>query len=87
MRKHLDKCLKNVDKTLFACMHKVWVGSEGFKWYEGEHPWQVSNNQGVEGCNKELKQSPTFRRRLDIGELVSVLARPFGDWSEVSHFS
>ena len=34
------------------------------------NPWSVSNNQGEEGMNKEIKQSQTFRRRLDMGEML-----------------
>ena len=63
-------------------MRKVWVESTEFKWYEGAHPWRISNNQGVEGKNKEIKQSHTFRRRLEIGELVEVLVRLVAEWSE-----
>lgn len=78
-----EQVLDGLIRNFFSYMHKVWIQSEEFKWYEGAHPWQVSNNQGVEGCNKEIKQSHTFRRRLDIGELVSVLARLVEEWSEV----
>ena len=51
----------------------MWVNSRKSNWFEAAHPWKVSNNQGVEGKNKEIKQSHTFRRRLDIGELFSVM--------------
>ena len=46
------------------------------------HPWRISNNQGVEGKNMEIKQNHTFRRRLELGELVSVLANLVTEWSE-----
>ena len=39
--------------------------------------------KGVEGVNKEIKQSHTFRRRLDVGELIFVLTRLVEEWSEV----
>ena len=47
------KYLENEDQTLsqlidkfFCYMHKVWIDSNESKWYEGAHPWGVSNNQG-----------------------------------------
>ena len=63
-------------------MHKVWIDSKEFRWFEGANPWGISNNQGVEGKNKEIKQSHTFRRKLEIGELLSVLARLVHEVSE-----
>ena len=84
-KKHVGKYDKNLDdliKEFFAYLQEGWIFSGENKWYEGAHPWQVSNNQGVEGLNKEIKQSHTFRRRLDIGELVPVLSRLVHEWSE-----
>lgn len=69
-------------EKFFKYMRSVWVDSEEFRWYEGAHPWQVSNNQGVEGKNKEIKQSHTFRRRLELGELFAVMMRLVKEWSE-----
>ena len=66
----------------FAYMRKVWIESGESLWFEGANPWGISNNQGIEGQNKQIKQSHTFRRRLDIGELVSVLARLASEWSD-----
>ena len=63
-------------------MRKVWIESGECLWFEGAHPWGVSNNQGIEGKNKEIKQSHTFRRRLEIGELVSVLSRLVSEISD-----
>ena len=47
-------------KRFFKYMRAVWVESREFRWYEGANPWSVSNNQGVEGKNKEIKQSHTL---------------------------
>merc|ERR1719186_722300 len=66
----------------FKYMRTVWVESEEFRWYEGAHPWQVSNNQGVEGKNKEIKQSHTFRERLELGALFGVMLRLVKEWAE-----
>ena len=59
-------------------MHKLWIDTEEHKQYKGAHPWKISNNQGVEGKNKEIKQS----RRLELGELVAVFANMVSEWSE-----
>ena len=84
-KKYLDQTdavMKSVISNFFEYLRKVWINSAEFRWYEGAHPWCISNNQGVEGKNKEIKQSHTFRRRLEIGELLSVLARLVTEWSE-----
>ena len=70
-----DLVLNDVLNIFFSYMRKVWIDSTEFRWFEGAHPWGVSNNQGVKGKNKEIKQSHTFRRRHDIGDLLSILAR------------
>lgn len=69
-------------KRFFKYMRDVWVESREFRWYEGANPWHPSNNQGVEGKNKEIKQSHTFRRRLGMGEMFAVLMRMVEEWSE-----
>ena len=66
----------------FSYMRSVWIESKQHRWFEAAHPWQPSNNQGVEGKNKDIKQSHTFRRRLDIGELFNVLLNMVKEWSE-----
>ena len=38
---------------------------------------------GVEGMNKEIKQSHTFRRKCPIGEMIFVMSRLVQEWSEV----
>ena len=76
--KYLDKhdtVLNGSLTKFFQYMRKVWIDSGECLWFEGAHPWGVSNNQGIEGKNKEIKQSHTFRRRLEIGELISCLSR------------
>ena len=77
-----DVVLNGVIATFLSYMRKVWIDSSEFGWYEGAHPWRISNNQGVEGKNMEIKQNHTFRRRLELGELVSVLANLVTEWSE-----
>ena len=86
-KKHVTKHEKNLDaliKECFAYLQKVWISNGENKWCEGAHPWHVSNNQGVKGCNnnKEIKQCYTFRCRLDIGEIIPVLSRLVHEWSK-----
>ena len=77
-----DDILNGVLGNFFLYMRKVWIDSTEFRWYEGAHPWLISNNQGIEGKNMAIKQSYTFRRKLELGELVSVLHNLVKDWSE-----
>ena len=84
-KKYLDKYNPIINDSVskfFKYMRTVWVESEEFRWYEGAHPWQVSNNQGVEGKNKEIKQSHTFRERLELGALFGVMLRLVKEWAE-----
>ena len=66
----------------FRYMRKVWVESDEFRWFEGSHPWHISNNQGVEGKNKDIKLNYTFRKRLELGELIGVLVTEWSDESD-----
>lgn len=77
-----DEVLNEVVSKFFSYMHKVWLDTNEFRWYEGAHPWRISNNQGVEGKNKEIKLNHTFRRRLELGEMVAVLANLVTEWSD-----
>ena len=52
------------------------------RWYEGKHPFGVSNNQGIEGTNKAIKASHTFKRRCPIGSFMDDVARMVKEWGE-----
>ena len=80
LRKH-DATLNKAIETFFQYMRSVWIESKQNLWFEGAHPWKISNNQGVEGKNKAIKQSHTFRRRLDMGQLFNVLLNMVSEWS------
>ena len=87
-KKYIDKYDHSLNEAIskfFSYMRSVWVESKQNRWFEGAHPWKVSNNQGVEGKNKDIKQSHTFRRRLDLGELFNVLLNMVKEWSEEDH--
>ena len=51
----------------FQYFREQWVDSPVFRWWEGSHPWGISNNQGIEGLNKHIKESHTFKRRCPLG--------------------
>ena len=47
-----DAVLNGLINKFFSYMHKVWIDSEEFMWYEGAHPWGTSNNQGnISSCS------------------------------------
>ena len=49
--KYLDKhdtVLNGSLTKFFQYMRKVWIDSGECLWFEGAHPWGVSNNQGIE---------------------------------------
>ena len=45
-------------------MRKVWIESKENRWFEGAHPWNVCNNQGVEDQTllSEKRSSILFNR-------------------------
>ena len=49
-KKYFDKYTEDPEKvllqTFFQYFRKQWVDSPVFRWYEGAHPWHISNNQG-----------------------------------------
>ena len=50
------------------------------RWYEGAHPWSMSNNQGIEGTNKAIKKDHTFKRRCPLGTFLDVVDRMVKEW-------
>ena len=37
-------------------------------WYEAANPFHISNNQGIESKNREIKDNHTLREQLSVGE-------------------
>ena len=66
----------------FTYFRKQWVDSPVFRWYEGAHPWAVSNNQGIEGQNKEIKAGHTFKRRCPLGSFMAIVIRMVEDFGK-----
>ena len=54
---------------------KQWVDSPVFRWWEGAHPWCISNNQGIEGTNRVIKADHTFKRRCPLGNFFDIVDR------------
>ena len=51
------------------------------RWYEGSHPWSINNNQGIEGLNKQIKKSHTFKRRCPLANFMDIVSRMINEWS------
>ena len=83
--KYLEKYTENPERsvleTFFKYVREQWVDSPTFRWYEGSHPYHVSNNQGLEGINKEIKAGHTFKRRCPLGNLFEIVARMLNEMS------
>lgn len=68
-------------KIFFSYFKDVWVNSEEFMWYEGAHPFGSSNNQGIEGKNRDIKASQTFRKRMPLGSFIDTCLMMCHEWS------
>ena len=79
----LDDKLQHKDavEDFFAYFRKVWVDSEEKNWFEGANPFASSNNQGIEGKNKEIKAAHTFRKRMPLGAFIDCMLRMVHEWS------
>ena len=85
-----DKYLKaNYDEKkhehlvdFFSYFRCQWVDSPVFRWYEGANPWSISNNQGIEGQNKQIKAAHTFKRRCPLGTFFTIVERMVEDFSK-----
>ena len=63
-------------EEFFSYFREQWGPDSHVKmWYEGAHPRSVSNNQGIEGTNKSIKQDHTFKRRCPLGTFMDVVDR------------
>ena len=80
---HADFELKLLH-DFFEYFREQWgPDSHVSKWYEGAHPWSVSNNQGIEGTNKAIKKDHTFKRRCPLGTFMDIVAKMVEEWGEV----
>ena len=70
-----EPTLKVLVQAFFDYMREVWIESNEQHWYEASHPYASGNNQGIEGLNKEIKQSHTFRKLMPLGSFVETSIR------------
>ena len=59
-----------------------WVTSELKYWFEMANPFHLGNNQGLEGTNKAIKDSHTFRLRMRIPAFFNCMFDLVTGWSE-----
>ena len=59
-------------RDFFKYFKDISISGEN-KWYEGSAPHRSNNNQGIE-VNKVIKQSQTFRCKLPISSVNSLMS-------------
>ena len=84
LEKVMDDKLRNAVQDFFAYFRGQWVESAVSGWWEGAHPWRVSNNQGLEGTNRVIKADHTFKRRCPLGNFFDIVSRMVNEWSKKS---
>ena len=77
-----EEPVKSLIEKFFNYMRQVWVESRERFWFEGANPWSVVNNQGIEGKNKEIKATHTFRKKMPMGRFFDVVVRMIKEWSQ-----
>ena len=80
----VDDKLLDAIQEFFVYFRKQWVDSPVSRWWEGAHPWRVSNNQGIEGTNRVIKADHTFKRRCPLGNFFDIVERMVNEWSKKS---
>lgn len=49
----------------------TWLNSNLFRWFEGAAPLHPSTNNGLERCNREIKDHYTYHKRARLSEFLS----------------
>ena len=68
-------------KDFFSDFRSIWVHTKEKYWFEGAHPFGSSNNQGIEGQNRKIKASFTFRRKMPLGSFFNCVLKMVHKWS------
>ena len=68
-------------KEFFDYFEHTWVTSQENLWYEGSNPYQISNNQGIEGLNRHIKQSHTLRKKMPLCTFINVSLKMVSEWA------
>ena len=70
-------------KKFFDYVDDNWGPKTPVKnWFAGSNPFSLTQNQGIEGKNKAIKASYTFKSRVSIGKLFQIVEVMLRDWSE-----
>ena len=81
--KAMGSRLKSLVKEFFDdYFTPQWVASELKYLFEMANPFHLGNNQGLEGTNKAIKDSHTFRLRMRIPAFFNCMFELVTGWSE-----
>ena len=80
-----DSNTKTSLQNFFQYLEMTWGNSPESNWYEGAHPYGVSNTKGIEGVNKSIKDGHTCRKRLPLGRFCDVMLRMTHEWALQDH--
>ena len=69
--------------SIFFKYHRQQWGPDSHVcfWWEGANPYHVSNNQGIESKNGEIKDIYSFRERLNMGSFFEMVENILRDES------
>ena len=74
-------------EEFFSYFRSTWVHSKEKYWFEGAHPFGSSNNQGIEGQNRDIKASFTFRKKMPLGSFSDCVLKMVHEWSLLTKYS
>uniref|UniRef100_A0A914DI53 Uncharacterized protein n=1 Tax=Acrobeloides nanus TaxID=290746 RepID=A0A914DI53_9BILA len=61
--------------TFIVYIRDTWLSSKENGWTEGHSEW-ISNNNGLECCNRSIKDLHTFRKNFHL-TILSLLRKPW----------
>ena len=62
-------------KDSFSDFRSIWVHTKEKYWFEGAHPSGSNNKQGIEGQNRDIKASFTFRKKMPLGSISNCVLK------------
>ena len=78
-----NKAEREALETFFKYFEEVWGPESPIKnWYAGANPYHITQNQGIEGKNKAIKKSYTFKSRVSVSKLFQIIKVMLKEWSE-----
>ena len=85
--KAIDHTVIKSLEDFFSYFRSTWVHSKEKYWFEGAHPFGSSNNQGIEGQNRDIKASFTFRKKMPLGSFSDCVLKMVHEWSLSTKYS